>query len=96
MPAYSDSDLDIMPCMFYHPDCVYVGETSASPIYIGVKQLETITEVSDWTKVSQTRAIIIRRNQNKLPEALQSSYVPEFTVDLGEGVNLTQIAKVTN
>jgi 4-amino-4-deoxy-L-arabinose transferase-like glycosyltransferase len=96
MPAYSDSDLDIMPCMFYHPDCVYVGETSASPIYIGVKQLETITEVSDWTKVSQTRAIIIRRNQNKLPEALQSSYVPEFTLDLGEGVNLTQIAKVTN
>jgi hypothetical protein len=93
VPAYSDSDLDIMPCMFYHSHCKYVGDTTTSPIYIGINQLQTITGISDWSEVSESKAIIIRRNQDVLPEALAGFYAPDFTLDLGEGVSLTHITK---
>lgn len=93
LPAFTDSDLDIMPCMFYHANCMYVGDTNVSPSYLGINQLGIIAEISDWSSVSESKAIIIRRNQDTLPEALQSNYAPEFTLDLGEGVRLTQITK---
>lgn len=90
LPLYTDSDLDIMPCLFYHQDCTYVGDADTSPVYTGINQL-TIAAIDDWSEVTQSEVILIRRDAATIPKALEPRYNHIYTHDLGDGVTTTRL-----
>ena len=89
---YTDSDLDIMPCMFYHPNCVYVGDKTNSPTYTGINQLTTIPRIAHWSQVLGREVILIQRNTAMIPQELNAHYAHLYTHDLGDAVSLTRLA----
>ncbi len=89
---YTDSDLDIMPCLYYHPSCVYVGDKTDSPTYTGINQLTTIPDVVNWSQVLEREVILIQRNTTMIPKELPSRYTHIYTHDLGDTVSITRLS----
>jgi hypothetical protein len=64
VPIYSPEVLDIMPCVFYHPECRYVGNTKDTSRYIGVSSLPNIPSITSWHEVQEDKIIVLYKDYN--------------------------------
>ncbi len=92
IPIYTDSYLDIMPCLYYRKDCVFVGDRTKAPNYVGVNQLPRLNAIDSWEEIVTPELILLRRNTHTIPQTLKSRFTHVYTHDLGDNVRVIRLA----
>ncbi len=88
---FTDEAVDVMPCLYYHPKCWFVGNPKNTPHYIGTTQLPTIVSITSWADVKQSTFFVLYRKQlsQEAASALAAQYVPiKNAISLGDDVYL--------
>lgn len=87
---YSDEALDIMPCVYYNPNCKYVGNEFNSPKYTGVNSINSINQIVDWSEIHDKFLFtIVRERRDRADKFLtELNYEKKAEQNLGEDVVL--------
>ncbi len=89
---YSNEVLDIMPCIYYNPQCRFVGGAKDTLHFVGLSQLPNIITVDNWQMVLNDKSfwIIYRTpiNQDLGLFIKKYNFVEIELKDLGDGVRL--------
>jgi len=93
---YTTSDLDIMPCMIYYPNCYYVKNHHEIKSYTGILQLQKKPILNSWQNISGANIGIIFRNgeyQNIENIILDQGYSQNDILSLGDNTYLSILTK---
>jgi len=93
---YTTSDLDIMSCMIYHPNCYFVKSHHEIKNYTGILQLQQKPILNSWENISGDNIGIIFRNdeyQDIENTILDQGYSQNDFVSLGDNTYLSILTK---
>jgi len=92
--VYTDEVLDIMPCIFYHKHCYFVGDVGNTLRYVGAAQLSNVPSLSSWEEITGNEITILYRDEvSDEGKAVLDGFVEHYSVPLGDGVRISEFKK---
>lgn len=94
---YVTSDLDIMPCMIYQNDCMYVRGENEIKNYIGFLQLKYQPILDSWDGIRGSNIGVICRHESchmAINTLNNNNYQQIRDQDLGDGVKMIEFNSI--